>query len=301
LTRLKAEFILFFIATLWAGTFPVIKTSVDTFPPFLFISVRFLIAAILFTIIFYRSIPFKSSPSQRGIGGGKAFKAGLILAIFQMTGFGSQTLGMVYTSASNSALITGICILFVPFVQLLIIKKKLAPENWVGVAVVTIGLYLLTQPFERGFNTGDLITLICTFSWAFYIVLLDPYSKKYNINVLIFVQFWFVAIVSFIISLVFENFSSLILTSTDYYAIIYTGIAATLITTTLGNHYQKYTTPIRASIIFTWEQPAAVMLAIFFLGEKFGSIQIIGGVLMIAVILYSESFEYIRKMLLKNS
>jgi drug/metabolite transporter (DMT)-like permease len=153
--------------------------------------------------------------------------------------------------------------------------------------------------FEMGLNTGDLITLICTFSWAFYIVLLDPYSKQYNINILIFVQFWFVAIVSLIISLIFENYTSLTFSAEDYYAITYMGLAATLITTTLGNHYQKYTTPIRASIIFTWEQPAAVMLAIIFLGEKFGAVQIIGGALMIAGILFSETFDYFRKMVLK--
>ncbi|HJY63937.1 MAG TPA: DMT family transporter [Ignavibacteria bacterium] len=288
MTRIRAELILLFIATLWAGTFPVIKISVDTIPPFLFISVRFFIAAVLFSLIYFRSIP---------LGDTKALKAGLLLAVFQMTGFGSQTLGMVYTSASNSALITGICILFVPFVQYLVIKKSPTFENWIGVAVVTIGLFLLTQPFELGFNNGDLITLICTLSWAFYIVLLDPFSKKYNINVLIFVQFWFVAIVSILISLTFESYSGFVLTSTDYYAIAYMGIAATLITTTLGNRYQKFTTPIRASIIFTWEQPAAVTMAIIFLGETFGTIQIIGGVLMIAGILFSETYEYFRTTL----
>lgn len=292
MTRFKAELILFFIASLWAGTFPVTKTSVDTIPPFLFIGIRFVIAAVIFTIVFYRHISFKDI---------KAFRAGLILAIFQMTGFGSQTLGMVYTSASNSALITGICILFIPFVQYIIIRKSLTPENWVGVIVVTMGLYLLTQPFEMGLNKGDLITLICTLSWAFYIVLLDPYSKKHNINVLLFVQFWFVAVVSIIISLLFENYTSVVLTSTDYWALLYMSLGATLVTTTLGNHYQKYTTPIRASLIFTWEQPAAVMLAIVFLGEKFGAMQIIGGVLMIAGILFSETFEYFKLRVYKKT
>jgi drug/metabolite transporter (DMT)-like permease len=286
LTRLRAELLLFFIATLWAGTFPVIKISVDTFPPFLFISVRFFIAAIIFTAVYYRSIPLTDT---------KALKAGLALAIFQMTGFGSQTLGMVYTSASNSALITGICILFVPFVQWIVIKKKPAAENWIGVVIVTIGLFLLTQPHVSGFNNGDLITLICTLSWAFYIVLLDPYSKENNINVLIFVQFWFVALVSIIISAFTENIASFQITGDDYLSILYMGIAATLITTTIGNRYQKYTTPIRTSIIFSWEQPAAVILAVVFLGETFGMMQVIGGVLMVGGILFSETFEYFRK------
>ncbi|HEY3251808.1 MAG TPA: DMT family transporter [Ignavibacteria bacterium] len=292
MTRIKAELLLLIAATLWAGTFPVIKISLDTFPPFLFIGIRFLIAAILFSVIFYGKIPLNNY---------KAVRAGLILAFFQMTGFGSQTLGMVYTSASNSALITGICILIVPFVQYFVIKKGLTIENWIGVAIVSAGLFLLTQPFESGLNTGDAITMICTFSWAFYIVLLDPYSKENDINVLIFVQFWFVALISLAISFIFEDFSSIIISSTDYLSILYMSLAATFVTTIIGNRNQKYTTPIRTSIIFTWEQPAAVMLSIFFLGEKFNAVQIVGGILMVAGILFSETFEYIRTLLQKST
>jgi len=284
--------LLFLVASLWAGTFPIIKTSVETFPPFYFIGLRFLIAAVLFTSIFYRTIPLNNF---------KAIKAGLVLAVFQITGFGSQTVGMQYTSASNSALITGICIIFVPFVQYIVIKKSLSIENWIGVVIVTFGLFLLTQPFETGFNNGDLITLICTLSWALYIVLLDPYSKKHNINVLIFVQFWFVAIVSFILSLIFEDMFAFSFTGYDFISLAYLGIAATLITTTIGNRYQKFTTPIRASIIFTWEQPAAVILAIIFLSEKFGAIQMIGGALMVGGILFSESYEYIKTSLIRKT
>jgi drug/metabolite transporter (DMT)-like permease len=287
-TRTRAEVLMFLVATLWAGTFPIIKISVETFPPFLFISIRFLIAAILFTAVFYNKIPLKDTG---------AIKAGLVLAFFQMTGFGSQTVGMVYTSASNSALITGICIMLVPFVQYFTIKKSLTFENWVGVIIVTIGLFLLTQAFQSGFNTGDLITLICTVSWAFYIVLLDPISKKHNINVLIFVQFWFVAIVSMLLSLLFEKTFEYKFGGNDFILLAYMGLAATFVTTILGNRYQKFTTPIRASIIFTWEQPAAVILAIIVLGEKFGAVQILGGALMVGGILFSETFEYFKTKL----
>jgi drug/metabolite transporter (DMT)-like permease len=54
------------------------------------------------------------------------------------------------------------------------------------------------------------------------------------------------------------------------------------------------TTPIRASIIYTWEQPAAVMLSVIFINEQLNFLQVIGGVLMIAGILFSETFEYFK-------
>jgi drug/metabolite transporter (DMT)-like permease len=63
----------------------------------------------------------------------------------------------------------------------------------------------------------------------------------------------------------------------------------------LLNKYQKETTPIRASIIYTWEQPAAVMLSIIFIKEILTGIQMLGGIIMIAGILFSEIYGYYRK------
>ncbi|MCI0450145.1 MAG: DMT family transporter [Chlorobi bacterium] len=292
MTRLKAELLLFFVATIWAGTFPIVKVSMLTIPPFYFIGIRFLLGAVLFTVIFFNKLQLKDS---------NILKAGLVLGFFQMVGFGSQTIGMIYTSASNSALITGITILIVPFAQFLIIKKPVLFENWIGVLIVTIGLFLLTQPHLNGINIGDLITLICPFAWAFYIIYVDVYTNKYDIETLIFLQLWFVTLVSFALGFILEDFSLINFTANDLLSFLYMGILATFLTTILLNKYQKMTSPIRASIIYTWEQPAAVMFSVIFINEYFNYLQIIGGVLMIGGILFSETFEYIKNYVLKKS
>lgn len=289
--RFKAELLLFLTATIWAGTFPIVKLSLVTLPPFYFIGIRFLIGALLFSAIFFRSLELNNSA---------LLKAGLVLGYFQMLGFSTQTIGMIYTSASNSALITGITILIVPFAQYAITKKKVQPENWVGVVIVTIGLYLLTQPHINGFNIGDLITVICPFAWAFYIIYVDVYTNKYDIRTLIFIQLWVVVVLSFMLGAAFEDFSMIAFGQFEILSLLYMGILATFVTTILLNRYQKETTPVRASIIYTWEQPSAVLLSILFVNEQFSSIQIIGGTLMIAGILYSETFEYIRMRLKKQ-
>lgn len=286
--RFKAEILLFLVATIWAGTFPVVKTSISTIPPFYFIGIRFLIGAVLFTAIFYKRIKL-SSP---GI-----LKAGLILGFFQTVGFASQTIGMIYTSASNSALITGVTILIVPFAQYIIIKKPVLAENWAGIAIVTTGLFLLTQPHISGINIGDLITIICPFAWAFYIIYVDVYTNKFSVSTLIFLQLWVTVILCFALGIALEDFSAIRFTSTEIYYLLYMGIAATLITTVFLNRFQKETTPIRASIIYTWEQPAAVALSILFIHESFNTLQLIGGVLMVIGILFSETFGYFKQKL----
>jgi drug/metabolite transporter (DMT)-like permease len=283
--RLKAELLLFLVATIWAGTFPIVKTSLSTIPPFYFVGIRFLIAGILFTAVFYKRLHLKNPA---------VIYAGLILGFLQTIGFASQTVGMLYTTASNSALITGITILFVPFAQFLITRKPVLFENWVGVGVVITGLFFLTQPFANGLNKGDLITMICAFAWAFYIIYVDVYTNKYDINTLIFWQLWSTAVTCMAIGSIFEDFSKVTFTTGEVLSILYMGIPATLITTFLLNRYQHETTPVRASIIYTWEQPAAVVLSVILINEQFNPLQILGGVLMVAGILFSETYGYFK-------
>lgn len=284
--RIKAELLLFLTATIWAGTFPIVKVSLQTIPPFYFIGIRFLIAAIIFSIIYYKKFQLNSY---------EIIKAGLVLGVLQMLGFSSQTIGMIYTTASNSALITGVTILLVPFAQLLLTNKRVYAENLISIIIVFTGLFLLTQPHISGINIGDVITLICAFAWALYIVYVDIYTNKYDIFTLILLQLWFVTICSLIIAFMFEDFSLIRFTAEEIYMFLYMSILATLLTTILLNKYQKETTPIRASIIYTWEQPAAVMLSIIFIKEILTGIQMLGGIIMIAGILFSEIYGYYRK------
>ncbi len=283
--RFKAELLLLLTATIWAGTFPIVKISMSTLPLFYFIGIRFLVGAILFTAIFFRKVDF----SRKGI-----LKAGIILGFFQIAGFAAQTAGMIYTTASNSALITGVTILIVPFAQYTLTKKKVQTENWIGVFIVVMGLYLLTQPHINGLNIGDLFTLFCAFAWAFYIIYIDIFTNMYDVITLIFIQLWFVVFTAFAVGAVTEDLSAIAFNTHNVLSFLYMGILATFVTTLLLNKYQKETTPVRASIIYTWEQPAAVMLSILFIKENFNFLQLAGGAIMIAGILYSETYEFIR-------
>lgn len=290
--KLKAEIILFFIAVIWAGTFVIIKVTLTQLPPFYFLAFRFSAASLIFFLIFFRKLP-RTNKNE--------ITAGLILGVLLFAGFASQTSGLVYTTASNSALITGVNLLIVPFAQYFIIKRKVGVENWIGVIVVLIGLYLLTNPTVNGINKGDLITLICAFAWAFYIIYLDIFSRKHNLYVLVLTQFVFVSVFSFLFAFAFDNAGDIVISTTSVLGLLYTGILATLLATFLGNKYQKDTSPIRAALLFSVEQPAAVILAIIFLKDEFMTLHIIGGILMIGGILFSETFEYIKAAYFKGS
>jgi drug/metabolite transporter (DMT)-like permease len=291
LRKLKAELILVFIATIWAGTFVIIKITLTELPPFYFIGLRFSIAAVIFYLLVFNRLPEWNK---------NAVKAGLVLGILLFAGFASQTSGLLYTTASKSALITGVNLLIVPFAQYFIIKRKVGFENWIGVIAVLAGLFLLTNPAVNGINKGDLITLICAFAWAFYIIYLDIFSRKYNLFLLVLTQFILVSILAFSFAVIFESPGDIHFNTTSILGLLYTALPATLLATFLGNKYQKETTPIRAALLITFEQPAAVIFAIIFMKDEFSLLQLIGGVLMVGGILFSETFEYIKNAYLKR-
>jgi drug/metabolite transporter (DMT)-like permease len=285
LRKLKAELILVFVAAVWAGTFVVIKVTLTDLPPFYFLTFRFFIAALLFGLISYKRISF----NNKG-----ALKAGFLLGFFLFLGFASQTSGLKYTTASNSALITGVNLLIIPFAQYFITGRKAAIENWIAVFVVMIGLFMLTRPMEAGLNPGDLITLICAVAWAFYIVYVDVFSKKYELHLLTFLQFATVLIFSLLFALIFESPGSININTNSMLGLLYTAIPATLMATFLETKYQKETTPVRAALLITFEQPAAVIMAVIFLHDSFNAMQMIGGALMLGGIIFSEMYEYIK-------
>jgi drug/metabolite transporter (DMT)-like permease len=266
----------------------MIKIGLEFSPPFTFVFIRFLITLIIFCIIFYKKIlKFKFNE----------VKYGLYLGIFLFIGFLTQTTGLKYTTASNSAFITGTNIVLLPFAQILIIKTRPKFENVLGIIIVTIGLYFLTNIKSSEINIGDLLTIFCAISFAFYIVLLDKISGKADTNALIFGQFLATTILSLISVLSVEKIlftdTPFTLNSTLIVSLIYNAIFNTFIGLLLSTRYQKFTTPVRAGLIYNMEQIFAVIAAFFILSEMMSKIQLIGAAIMIIGVIVSEFYYMI--------
>ncbi len=283
ISHYKAELILGFCAIIWGGSFPIVKIAMPYVSPVFYVFIRFLIVIILFRIIFHNSIKKKSL---------KDIRPGLILGITLFLGFITQTIGLKYTSASNSAFITGIYMLFIPFIQPMIVKKKPGVANIIGIIVSLVGLYLLTGFTGVNFNTGDFFSLLCAISFAFQIVLYDKYVRQTDHISLLYGQIIIMVIFSAFFSVFFEMilFKDFIfsLNNEVILSLIFNALLASLLALFLANKYQKYTSPVTAGIIYNSEQVFAVIFSFFILGEILGFIQYVGGAVMIAGILISE-------------
>ncbi len=276
--RRTAEAYLFVATIIWGGTFVVVKAALSDVSPLFFLGTRFLLAALILTpFVVSRQAEFTSN----------ALRAGILLGIFLFIGFATQTIGLKYTTASKSGFITGLLVVFTPLLQLLIEKRMPRPGNLIGIVFVVAGLYFLTSPRGSEFNIGDGLTLACAFFFALYIVYLDVYSKMYNILVLTYIQIAAVAILSFSGAFTTETMY-INFTGNLVFALLYTGLLATLLTTYLQTRYQQHTTPTRAAIIFALEPVISAILAFLILSEILGTVGILGGAAIVAGLIISE-------------
>ena len=292
--RFKPELFLMLVALYWGLSFPLIKISLTYTSPIFFVFSRFTLCFIIFIIFFRKRLrEFKAD----------GLKKGLILGIFLYFGFVSQTIGLKYTTAANSAFITGINIILIPFAQILILKTKPRFENILGIAVAIAGLYFLAEIKEAKINLGDLITLVCSISFAFYIVLLSKYLETTDYLVLVFAQFTVMVVLTLISTFVFEvyifkdfflNITPTLITTT-----IFTAVFSTLLGIFLSIKYQKYVDPVRAGLIYNMEQVFAVIFAFILLGEILNLNQVIGASLLFTGVIVSEFYEKIKSVFRK--
>ncbi len=285
-SRKKAELVLLATTVIWGGTFVVMKLGFADISPFLFVAIRFTLGSIIFGLIFFphlRSI--RRSTIRKGAFLGALLGIGLVL----------QTYGLEITTASKSAFITGMMVVFTPVAQVFVGRRVPKPENVIGVVVVTAGLYFLTSPGGSGFNLGDALTLVGAFLFGFYIVYLDIYSKEEELFPLAFLQIVTTAVCGWIL-VPFET-PQIHFTWNLLRLFFYTALLATVITTYTQTRFQKDTTPTRAGILFTLEPVIAAVLAYFVLGEILGMLGIVGALLIVTGILISEfSDKFIKKL-----
>jgi drug/metabolite transporter (DMT)-like permease len=273
---LLAELGLLYSAAIWGSTFIVVKQSLNDIDPVALVAFRFLLAAVLMGIylIYTRRNPFQD------------WRKGVLLGAILFFLYVPQTIGLGITSAANSAFITGLFIAFVPFLSILILKKRPRLAQWMAVFVSLAGLWLLTGGLTR-INAGDLITLSAAFTYTVHIMLSDRYiSGNIDVYVYAFQQFFVVGIMSMAAALLF-NLPLAINSQAALGSTIFLAVFPTLSAFVIQFKAQQITSPIKVSLIFAMEPVFGAVFAWTVGGEDFVLMQALGGTLIFISILIS--------------
>jgi drug/metabolite transporter (DMT)-like permease len=275
-TRAKAEASLVMDTAIWGCTFVVVKSGLADASPLVFMSIRFLFAGLLLLAVLVRGRVDRES-----------IFPGFIMGLFLFGGYLGQTSGLVYTTPSKSAFLTGFSVILVPVIMIFYGFRARAANLWGGVLGLS-GIYLLVAPSGMAaVNRGDLLTLAGACSFAVHIVLVGHYTKKFSFLHLVPVQILVVGLLS-LIALPVATVRTFHLTGRLVAAILITGVLATGVAFSVQNWAQQYTPAAHTALIFALEPVFAALFSRLIIGEHLGGKVLLGAGLILTGMVISE-------------
>ena len=193
----QAEFALILITIIWGSSFTIIAKGLTQVSPIFFVALRFWIASAVVVALMsrqYRRI-------QR-----KTFVQGFVLSVAILGGFVLQTLGLRDTTPSNSAFITSLSIPLVPIFGFLFFRQRSSYYTILGIVLAAFGMMLLlADSSDFSLHSGDFLTLMCAFLFAFHILFLGVFVRETDYRLLVFVTMVCGAILCSIMAVVLET------------------------------------------------------------------------------------------------
>jgi drug/metabolite transporter (DMT)-like permease len=182
-----------------------------------------------------------------------------------------------------SGFITGLFVVFTPLCSAVLLRKRVEPMTWVGVALATGGLALLSL-HGVSIGRGAAITLLCAIAFALHIVGLGEWSASYDAAGLAVVQLSTVAV----ISLVTAAPDSLAPPpdAKAWGAVLLTAIAATAIAFFVQTWAQAHLAPTRAAVVMTMEPVFAGVFGVAFGGDSLG-VRVVSGAVLVLAAMYT--------------
>lgn len=273
-----AALVLFSMTAIWGISFILMKWALVTIDVFYFMAVRFFIATAFMAIVFNKKM--------RGIDRG-TFKAGIILGILLGLSLVLQTFGLKFTTASNSALITGLYMVLIPPFALIYPKIKTSWFSILGIMIAIPGSFLLTQYSFTGVNLGDILTGLVTIPAAWHIIFTGEFAKKHSLIPLMVIQFATVCVITGFIS-IFTNGANFHIEPIAWLAILQTALFCACLGFSLMTWGQRYIDPSRAGIIYSMEAVFGALFGWWLGGEMMTHIAFIGACMMVLGMIVSE-------------
>jgi drug/metabolite transporter (DMT)-like permease len=263
---------------IWGTTFVAIKKISQLIDPYLLATLRSLLAVlVLFPILLLKK---KESFFNK-----QAIKYGFITGFILGGIYVVQTIGMQFTSSNHSAFISSSAVIMIPIILVLVGKQKLNLKQVGCILLIAIGLYFLTNSNDnQPYNIGDTITFFGAIICALHIILSGHYVRKTDFLGLVFYQFLFSALISFVGLTVNSTIShsKIVYSSEALTSLLYLGFFGTLICFFVTIWAQKYVSTITTAMIFSLEPVFAAMTSFILFNEKLPPSEVVGALIIIS-------------------
>jgi drug/metabolite transporter (DMT)-like permease len=266
--------LLMLVMVVWGYTFSTVKEATKDYGVVSFLAIRFTIAFLCLLPLGWKRMNKKTLL----VGGG----IGITLA----AAYFCQTLGMRYTSSTNSALITSLLAIAAPLFNRMLFGVRTRPLLWVAVGLTMAGMVLLTGFGMTDLALGDLITLGAATGFGLQIVFLDRYSKHHDTFALTLGQ---TAMTALAFLAIWGAMEPIVWPSHEVWgALLLTGVVATAGGFYIQTLAQRQLPAARVVVIVSTEAVFAMFFGYVLAGDRLSTVQLLGALLMLAAVALAE-------------
>ena len=266
------------VTVIWGGGFVASDMALEPLSPFQIMVIRFLIAAVLMTLLGVKQIRTISREEAR---------CGIWLGSALFGGFALQIIALQYTTPSKNAFLTATNVVLVPFIALVIYRKKIEVRSLIGAGMALVGAGVLSLKDDFSIGLGDGLTLLCAVCFALQIFLTGEYVGRIRPAVLNFLQMTTACVLS-AAGLLLSGDYTFAPSARSFLAVLYLGVVSTTITYLLQTVSQKYVDETKSAIILSMEAVFGTFFSVVLLHESVTVRMLAGSALILAAVLVSE-------------
>lgn len=270
-------------AAIWGLGTVVIKSTVDAFPPAWLVGVRFTAAGLILGVVML--------PRFRRALDLDHLKKGAVLGVWLFLSYWANSTGLTDTTASNSAFLTSLYCVIIPFLGWALRGTRPTRFNVAAALVCVAGVACVSFAGAAGFSLrfGDLVTLLSAAFLSFHVLYTAKFAPGRDMTLLTVIQFLVAGALGFVAGGAFEPMPDFAALGWDTWtSLAYLAVFASCIALLLQNVAVAHVDPAPASLFLATESVFGVTFSILFLGEMLSGPLFAGFALIFAGIVISE-------------
>lgn len=273
----KAKLLLIAVFAARGVSFLFSKALMQDMMPMSILAVRFLLAFLILSAVFFRKLTNCSRASLRG---------GVILGVLYTVCMTFEMYGLRLIDTGVSSLIENMAIVLVPIYVAVLTRTMPKRKTMLcaGLAVAGVGFLSLAQSHLEGGGLGILLIILAAMTYAVCIITTEKVSREADPITIGMIQLGTMGVLSLIISLAMGQFS-LPQTRQQWLMMLMLVLVCSCFGFAFQPVGQKYV-PAETAAVFTVVNPlTASILGITVAGESISASKLIGYVLILSALL----------------
>lgn len=277
LSSASADLLLLVVALIWGTSYGVVKSALLVYPVLGLLALRF---GITFVLLSPALRPLVRLPRSQvlGIVGAACVLLGIYLA---------ETFGVQLTSASNTAFLISLCVVFTPLVEWAWLRRAPRAIEWAATGLSLMGAFLLAGG-RFSFTPGDALVLLAALFRAIYVCATKRALRLGPVSPLTMtaVQSGVVSFGSAMLALTvarsqWQPLPSIVGHGSFWWIVFYLVAGCTLFAFFVQNYAVSRSTPTRVTLLMGTEPVFGALFAGVWLGEKLTVLAWVGGGLIV--------------------